>query len=236
MTFRPVFSFRLSRPLVGLLTALCLVFTGCVSTQQYEALQSQLDEAEAENASLRLSRQDAEIASRELEGELAKLTDQNASLNEDLERIGAQAKLLARGGGRLTELNDALTDQSSGRLSNIAEENRQLLEDVMRIREELQEREDRLNRLERDLNEKSALLEAKSQRVEELESLLEARERAAEALRARLAEALLGFQGKGLNVEQRNGKVYVSMEAQLLFPSGSAQVDPCGPGSAGGFG
>ena len=98
----------------------------------------------------------------------------------------------------------------------------------MRIRAELQEREDRLNRLERDLNEKSALLEARSQRVEELESLLAARERAAEALRARLAEALLGFQGKGLNVEQRNGKVYVSMEAQLLFPSGSAQVDPMG--------
>ena len=228
MTFLPLFSFRLSRPLVGLLTALCLVFTGCVSTQQYEALQSQLDEAEAENASLRLSRQDAEIASRELEGELAKLTDQNESLNADLERIGAQAKRLREEVGRLSELNDALTDQSSGRLSNIAEENRQLLEDVMRIREELQEREDRLNRLERDLNEKSALLEARSQRVEELESLLEARERAAEALRARLAEALLGFQGKGLNVEQRNGKVYVSMEAQLLFPSGSAQVDPVG--------
>ena len=228
MTFRPAFSFRLSRPTVGLLTALCLAFTGCVSTQQYEALQSQLDEAEAENASLRLSRQDAEISSRELEGELAKLTGQNASLNEDVERIGSQAKLLREEVARLTELNEALTDQSSGRLSNIAEENRQLLEDVMRIREELQEREDRLNRLERDLNEKSALLEARSQRVEELESLLEARERAAEALRARLAEALLGFQGKGLNVEQRNGKVYVSMEAQLLFPSGSAQVDPRG--------
>ena len=228
MTFRTFSSFQMSRPVVAVLTAMCLVFIGCVSTQQYEALQSQLDEAEEENASLRLSRQDAEIASRELEGKLAKLKDQNTSLNEDIERIGAQAKLLREEVARLTELNDALTDQSSGRLSNIAEENRQLLEDVMRIREELQEREDRLNRLERDLNEKSALLEARSQRVEELESLLEARERAAEALRARLAEALLGFQGKGLNVEQRNGKVYVSMEAQLLFPSGSAQVDPVG--------
>ena len=184
-----------------------VALTGCVSTQQYEALQTQLDEAEEENASLRLARQDAEIASRELEGELAKLTDQNTVLNEEVQRIGAQAKLMREEVDRLTELNDALTDQSSGRLGSIAEENRQLLEDVMRIRAELQEREDRLNRLERDLNEKSALLEARSQRVEELESLLAARERAAEALRARLAEALLGFQGKGLNVEQRNGKV-----------------------------
>ena len=129
--------------MVAVLTAMCLVFTGCVSTQQYEALQSQLDEAEEENASLRLLRQDAEIASRELEGKLAKLKDQNTSLNEDIERIGAQAKLLREEVARLTELNDALTDQSSGRLSNIAEENRQLLEDVMRIREELQERDRR---------------------------------------------------------------------------------------------
>ena len=227
------FSFRF--PFFGLLFAMCLVFAGCVTSQQYEALQSQLDEAESENAALRLARQDAEISSRELEGQLAILESQNSDLASDLDRIGSQAKLLREEVARLTELNDALTDQSSGRLSNIAEENRQLLEDVMRIREELQEREDRLNRLERDLNEKSALLEARSQRVEELESLLAARERAAEALRARLAEALLGFQGKGLNVEQRNGKVYVSMEAQLLFPSGSAQVDPVGRGALVGL-
>jgi len=105
----------------------------------------------------------------------------------------------------------------------------------MAIREELQRREDALNRLERDLNDKSALLESRSKRVEELEELLASRERAAEALRARLAEALLGFKGKGLNVEQRNGKVYVSMEAQLLFPSGSAEVDPVGQEAIAGL-
>ena len=161
-----------------------------------------------------------------MEGQVARLTAENDALAEDANTLSTEAKRL-RGGEVPTELNDALTDQSSGRLSDIAEENRQLLEDVMKIREELQAREDRLNRLEKDLNEKSALLEARSKRVEELELLLEARERG-QALRARLAEALLGFQGKGLNVEQRNGKVYVSMEAKLLFPSGSASVDPGG--------
>ena len=205
-----------------------LLLSGCVTTQQYEALQTQLDEAEKENSELRLARQDAQVSSRELEGQVARLTAENDALAEDANQLGTEAMRLREEVGRLTELNDALTNQSSGRLSDIAEENRQLLEDVMRIREELQTREDRLNALEKDLNEKSALLEARSKRVEELESLLAARERAAEALRARLAEALLGFQGKGLNVEQRNGKVYVSMEAKLLFPSGSASVDPRG--------
>lgn len=205
-----------------------VVLPGCVTTQQYEALQSQLDEAEKENSELRLARQDAQVSSRELEGQVARLTAESEALAADANTLGAEAKRLREEVDRLTELNDALTSQSSGRLSDIAEENRQLLEDVMKIREELQTREDRLNRLEKDLNEKSALLESRSKRVKELESLLEARERAAEALRARLAEALLGFQGKGLNVEQRNGKVYVSMEAKLLFSSGSATVDPGG--------
>ena len=174
---------------------------------------------------LRLARQDAEISSREPEGKLSRLTGENDALADEANMLGTELQRLRDEVSRLTDLNEALTSQSSGRLSDIAEENRQLLEDVMAIREELQRREDALNQLEKDLNEKSRLLEARSQRVEELESLLEARERAAEALRARLSEALLGFQGKGLNVEQRNGKVYVSMEAKLLFSSGSAEVD-----------
>ena len=212
-----------------------LMFTGCVTTQQYESLQSQLDEAESENAALRLARQDSDIASRELEGKLAKAQTENGTLQDDVNRLDREVKRMKEEVGRLEALNDALTDQSSGRLSDIANENRKLLEDVMAIREELQRREDALNRLEKDLNEKSALLASRSKRVEELEAMLEAREKAAEALRARLAEALLGFKGKGLNVEQRNGKVYVSMEAQLLFPSGSAVVDDGGQAALQGL-
>lgn len=225
-------NFALTRNRIGIVFVSLLMLasftTGCVTSQQYESIQGQLDEAEQENSELRLARQDAQIQSRELEGQVERLQGENEALADEASALSTEALRLREEVERLTELNDALTNQSSGHLSDIAEENRQLLEDVMKIREELQRREDRLNRLERDLNKKSEELEARSQRVQELESLLEARERAAEALRARLAEALLGFQGKGLNVEQRNGKVYVSMEAQLLFPSGSATVDPRG--------
>jgi chemotaxis protein MotB len=39
-----------------------------------------------------------------------------------------------------------------------------------------------------------------------------------------LQKALVDFEGKGLEVEQRNGNVYVSMENKLLFGSGSWKV------------
>ena len=47
-------------------------------------------------------------------------------------------------------------------------------------------------------------------------------------MKDKVAAALTGFTDKGLTVEQKNGKVYVSMEAKLLFPSGSTKVDSKG--------
>src|SRR5690606_38936938 len=43
-------------------------------------------------------------------------------------------------------------------------------------------------------------------------------------LKETLSKALNSFEGKGLTVEQKNGKVYVSMENKLLFSSGSWAV------------
>lgn len=44
------------------------------------------------------------------------------------------------------------------------------------------------------------------------------------ALKDAISTALTNFEGKGLTVEQRDGKVYVSMENKLLFQSGSWSV------------
>ena len=205
-----------------------IILSGCVTAKQFEDLQGRCDEIDKENTTLLLNSQDVEIEVVELRGQVATLTEVRTELAADTSRMGrfvADSKDEIR---RLRELNDALTDQSGGRLSTLNAENRALLEDVQKIRKELQDREDALIALEKDLTQRSADLESRSARVEELEELLASRERAAEALRKRLERALLGFEGRGLKVEQRNGKVYVSLEAELLFPSGSAEVDDKG--------
>ena len=43
-------------------------------------------------------------------------------------------------------------------------------------------------------------------------------------LKNAITKALTDFEGKGLTIEQRDGKVYVSMENKLLFRSGSWAV------------
>lgn len=95
---------------------------------------------------------------------------------------------------------------------------------------------------ERELNEKNALLESqrnelsnknseldsKNAKVAELQAILNAKDSAMNALRNKVSEALSGFEGNGLSITQKEGKVYVSLDEKLLFKSGKWDVDPKG--------
>jgi chemotaxis protein MotB len=76
---------------------------------------------------------------------------------------------------------------------------------------------ERLNNLKKEL-------EARSNRVAELENVIAAKDAKMNRLKDAISKALTNFEGKGLTVEQRDGKVYVSMENKLLFESGSWAV------------
>ena len=76
--------------------------------------------------------------------------------------------------------------------------------------------------------EKEGALFQREKRLTELEQRIADNEKAMNTLKQSLSDALLNFEGKGLTVEQRNGKVYVSMENKLLFDSGSWTVGPQG--------
>ena len=83
-------------------------------------------------------------------------------------------------------------------------------------------------RMLRQLEQNQRDLSANMERLAELEKSLQAREEAIAAIRRKVADALLGFEGKGLSISTRDGKVYVSMEDKLLFRSGSFDIDPNG--------
>ncbi|HAT66446.1 MAG TPA: cell envelope biogenesis protein OmpA, partial [Flavobacteriaceae bacterium] len=78
------------------------------------------------------------------------------------------------------------------------------------------------------LNTLQKKLEDRSKRVEELESIIAAKDAQMKKLKDAISAALTNFEGNGLTVEQRDGKVYVSMENKLLFESGSWAVNTRG--------
>ncbi|SET43401.1 OmpA/MotB family protein [Hymenobacter actinosclerus] len=71
-------------------------------------------------------------------------------------------------------------------------------------------------------------LRTKEERIAEMQRVLDQKEAAVKALRQKVGDALLGFNAQDLQVNVKNGKVYVSLSEQLLFKSGSTKVDPKG--------
>ena len=167
--------------------------------KQFDALQSDFDTLERKSQMLTLASQDGEIDRRELSGRVNVLTKAQQQLALDTARLGREVTRVEADIERLRELNDVLTSESSSKMAAINEENRALLADLRRVRQELQTPEDALNELSRSLELRQSQLAERSKRVQELEGLLAARDAAAEALRSQLAQALLGFRKKRLN-------------------------------------
>lgn len=78
------------------------------------------------------------------------------------------------------------------------------------------------------LSSSKAAYAEQQRKLEQLQSLLDQQKQTAAALRKKMADALSGFSSNELTVTQKNGKVYVSLSENLLFPSGSADVNTKG--------
>ena len=75
---------------------------------------------------------------------------------------------------------------------------------------------------------------AQSQRrLENLQGLIDQQRKTTTELRQKMTDALKGFTSNELSVSIKNGKVYVSLQENLLFPSGSAVVNPKGKQALG---
>ena len=82
----------------------------------------------------------------------------------------------------------------------------------------------RNNSLLKEIAIKESQLLTRSERVNQLEELMSQQKESLQLLKKSLSDALLNFEGNGLTVVQRDGKVYVSMENKLIFKSGSWEV------------
>ena len=97
-----------------------------------------------------------------------------------------------------------LKENSDQKIKENIEKNNSLIKEIAIKETELQSRLDRVNELEKMINEQKTSLNQ---------------------LKESLSDALLNFEGKGLTVKQRNGKVYISMENKLLFKSGKWDIE-----------
>ena len=85
-----------------------------------------------------------------------------------------------------------------------------------------------LNKKNSELNMTKEQIQAQRARMQQLQAFIDAQQKATADLKKRISDALVGFNSNELTVTMKNGKVYISMQESLLFPSGSAVVNPKG--------
>lgn len=120
--------------------------------------------------------------------------------------------------------NVRLTNQILSLKNNIADLNTQ----IATLTSQNKELNEQASNQKNQLSKSQQALQEQQQKLQQLQNLLAQQKAQSEQLKNKMAEALKGFNSNDLTVVQKNGKVYVSLSENLLFPSGSAEVNPKG--------
>ena len=191
--------------------------TSCVSKKIYNDLETKFADLKKENRSLADNNEELTKSKNQLEADKSKLQSDYDKIKAERDKLLADYTAADKNLKTLQASYKALEKDSNDALSSNIDKNRELLAKLEAKEKSLAAEQERLNKLKADL-------EASSKRLNELESYIAAKEASMNKLKETLSKSLKAFEGKGLTVEQRNGKVYVSMENKLLFGTGSWAV------------
>ncbi len=218
------------------------LFSACIPSRQFEDLQSKQKNCSEENASLKSVNLDLTTQLTECNSSLTEVKKRVSQLTADSMRQSNSMNMLTKNYDKLNETNELLLNKNRDLLSGNVAENKKLVGDLQLTQEELQRKQDALKLLEAELNAKRknldeltadlsasrSELQKREEKVNELQQILARKDSTVGALKKKVSDALLGFENNGLTIQQKNGKVYVSLEERLLFASGSTVVDPKG--------
>jgi chemotaxis protein MotB len=202
-----------------------LLLSACVPAKKYKDLLEREKVCSEELAKFKKSSGEYEALSKDLQTKFANASRDLSKLIQDTTALGSKYRLLLRDYNIIDGEYKSL-QKSFDKLKNLsARETAELQNQLEAKNNELQIKEDALLKLDQELKEKQRLLIEREKRVNELEEAIRKKEAAVQLLKAKVANALRGFENQGLSVVQKNGKIYVSLEAKLLFKSGSTFVE-----------
>ncbi len=203
-------------------------FTGCVTQQKYNELQLKYKRAQDELTFMTSENQNCQDAKKALAAQLNELTSEAEQLRTDTVRLYRQARVCAMEYEKAKKDYDELLKNFADLSNNNQNTINNLLGDRDKYKDELTLKEKVLAMQKDSLLKVRAELEMKEQRINEMQSILAQKDAEVKALKDKVANALKGFEGSGLNVYEKDGKVYVSMDDKLLFASGSWNLNEQG--------
>lgn len=219
-----------------------IIISGCVPQNKYQEVVNKRDSCKEKKEKLLTENAKLNTKVQEQNAKLENYKKQLKGLRMDTAVLSANKRRLKKSYNEVYSSYELLKKKREEQLKQSKEEASKILSELQKTQEDILKQRDSLKRLEKRLKKKERNLEAMSQelsaskatmakkekRLNELQSILDRKDSVVNALRNKVNNALRGFEGEGLSIEQRNGKIYVSMEEKLLFASGSYKISSQG--------
>lgn len=209
------------RRLIFLMIGAALFLSACVPARKLEDVQSKNTQLQIENDQLKKLSSENETKTEELNDQIADLTKQISKLTSDTAYYGERYRKIEALNDHLNTLYEKLIAQNEQLLSNSSAEKMSMSDSLRKQQNELLQKEIMLNNLQKDL-------QVREQKLAEMQKLLKQKDSITQALKAKITQALVGFESSDLTIEEKGGRIYVSMAEKLLFKTGSTAVDPKG--------
>ncbi len=234
-------------------------FFSCVANRKYRILQEEKVQLEKDFARYKGKNVSFEQENKELKDRIKGLEVDAEANARDLELERKRYERLEKANEDLNKLYEKMINQNNSVVSSSSSAKKELTEQIaiktmeldkkiIEIRQmegALADQKTEIANLKKSLEEKNAQLEEESsatarlttdlqereKRVKELEAVLAKQEEQTRALKNSVNQALRGFSSNELTVNERGGKIYVSLSQELLFAPGSKVLDNKGKGA-----
>lgn len=207
----------------------------CVPLSKFEEMQKKSNACSDELSRLKAEHERLSVSEKECNSEKEQLLTEREKMIADSIKRHEHLRAVQNDLNKVEQQYHDLQVAQENLTKGNARETTKLLSQLQTTQDDLQKREDQLKKLEYSLNEKKRNLDVltlelnkQNARMKDLESILRRKDSTVLALKTKVSDALLGFEKQGLTVQVRNGKVYVSLDEKLLFPSGKADVNQSG--------
>jgi chemotaxis protein MotB len=207
----------------------------CVPVKQFTEMKSKAETYQKSNDQLKEDNQKLTVEINELDGKVLSLQKRYFDLENEFNKLKKERQDLQEQNESLSNSQKEFELQLNKLKEGSSDEISKLLGELQIMQGNLQDRENRVKTAEEGLKDQEMkmkeaqdLYNQQQAKLVELQTALNKQKDAMEALKGKLNQALRGFYDQGLTVHEKNGKIYVSLEEQLLFKTGSYSVDPKG--------
>jgi chemotaxis protein MotB len=201
-----------------------MLLFSCVSNLKYTECSDNLQLCQSEKKSLESENIEFQTKITELEASRKQITQKVAGLENEILLLQRTNKELKTTKESVQKNYDDLMSAYKSLSAGNKKEAEIILKNLEELQLTLEQKEKQLNELSKSLEQKSADLMEQQKQLTELQNILDKKDQDIENLKNKIKQALQGFEGSGLSVTEKNGKIYVSMEEQLLFATGSYAI------------